>query len=170
VAAESQAGKRIVAYVVLHEGRSAGAAALRRWVGLRLPDYMVPSGIVRLDFLPLTPSGKLDRAALPPPEEGLGGRETHVEPSNSTERRLAALWREHLGTSRVGLFDNFFELGGDSLLAAGIVERIRSDFKISLPTGVIWERPTLAQLAAAVAEEPRETAQPIGRAERRPIL
>src|SRR5207244_2101848 len=104
--------QRLVAYVV----GTAEADELRRQAAERLPEYMVPTAYVRLEARPLTPNGKLDRKALPEPDESrpeLG--QEYTAPRDAVEARLAGLWGEVLRVERVGIHDNFFELGGDSL-------------------------------------------------------
>ncbi|WP_377806054.1 amino acid adenylation domain-containing protein [Azospirillum sp. A29] len=148
-------GGQLCAYIVPVEqdGRQGDALwpALRRRLGERLPDHMVPTLWVRLDRLPLTPSGKLDRRALPQPEPK---QRTHVPPVTDLECRLAALWEELLRVERVGLDDDFFELGGHSLLAVQLIARLRRDFGIGLSPGQVFGNATLRALAAHVAERP----------------
>ena len=110
------ADARLVAYVVSADGAPA-PAALRGHLRRTLPDYMVPQHFVHLDVLPTLPNGKLDRAALPQPDdEVLSGERPHEPPRPGTEEALAAIWREVLQVARVGADDNFFDLGGHSLL------------------------------------------------------
>jgi amino acid adenylation domain-containing protein len=128
---------------------------LRRFLRTELPDYMVPAAIVLLDELPLTPHGKVDRAALPEPETPGERREpgNAVPPRTPAEAAMAALWREVLGLdaidgiSSIGVEDNFFELGGHSLLATQLMARVRDAFRIEVPLRVIFETPTVAGLA-----------------------
>ncbi|MQX46988.1 non-ribosomal peptide synthetase, partial [Sinorhizobium medicae] len=121
--ADAAGDKRLVAYVVAKttdgsaEADGAGlAASLRAHLGGLLPDYMVPSAFVRLDALPLTVNGKLDRKALPVPDDDAYARRTYEAPQGEIETLLAGIWAELLGVERVGRHDNFFELGGHSLL------------------------------------------------------
>jgi nonribosomal peptide synthetase DhbF len=111
-----------------------------------LPDYMVPSAFVHLPFLPLTQSGKLDRRALPLP--GQQAASAYAEPRTATERQLAALWAETLHLERVGIHDNFFELGGHSLMAIQLGMRIRQQVRADFPHAEVYNRPTIAALAA----------------------
>ncbi|WP_052710262.1 non-ribosomal peptide synthetase [Azospirillum thiophilum] len=154
-AVEGPGGGQLCAYIVpaAEEDRQGDALwpLLRRRLGERLPDHMVPTLWVRLDRLPLTPSGKLDRRALPQPELR---QRSHVPPSTDLERRLAALWEELLRVERVGLDDDFFELGGHSLLAVQLIARLRCDFGIALSPGQIFGNASLRALAAHVAERP----------------
>jgi hypothetical protein len=129
---------------------------LRRFLQERLPDYMVPSTFTIVDTLPLTPSGKVDRRALPAPE----GRRPDLDvafaaPATELERKIAEIWQETLQVSTVGLHDNFFDLGGHSLLLAQVYERIRP-----LAPGKEWsmvemfQYPTLHTLARFLSGSP----------------
>jgi SAM-dependent methyltransferase/acyl carrier protein len=122
---------------------------LRRHLAAELPEHMIPSAFALLDRLPLGEHGKVDRAALPPPEMGAGAS-GGTPPRSEVELRLAALWQEVLGVERISLEDSFFELGGHSLLATRLASRIEAAFGIALPVRRIFERPLLADLAAAI--------------------
>ncbi|HET7229444.1 MAG TPA: amino acid adenylation domain-containing protein [Longimicrobium sp.] len=139
---------RLVAYVTAAEGRTVDAAALRGAAVSRLPEHMVPSAIVAVDAIPLTPNGKVDRAALPAPESHAAG--SIARPLTPTEEALASIWVELLGDGDVAPDDNFFELGGHSLLAAQVIGRIGSVFGVELPVRTVFEAPRLSQLAAQV--------------------
>ncbi|HEY7767793.1 amino acid adenylation domain-containing protein [Longimicrobium sp.] len=148
VVARGDAGEqRLVAYVV----GGAETDALREHLRQGLPDYMVPSAFVSLSHLPLTPSGKLDRKALPAPEYAAAA-DGYVAPRTPVEEVLAAVWAEVLRLERVGVHDNFFELGGHSLLATRMASRIRAEFSVELPLRTLFEGPTVAALAARVEE------------------
>lgn len=127
---------------------------LHQYLETRLPDYMVPSSFVLMDALPISPNGKVDRSALPKPDSARPQLErAYVVPSNAIEQKLAAIWAGVLGLEMVGVHDNFFtELGGHSLLATQVVSRVREVFRIELPLRYIFETPTVADLAAKVAE------------------
>ncbi|MEU1056791.1 amino acid adenylation domain-containing protein, partial [Streptomyces sp. NPDC005876] len=122
---------------------------LRRFVAQRLPDYMVPTALVVLDRMPLTPNGKLDRAALPEPEYAATA---YRAPRTAREETLAGLFAEVLRVDRVGVDDNFFELGGHSLLATRLISRARADMGIEIPIRKVFDLPTVATLAAWAAE------------------
>ena len=130
-------------------GRFAREAVpeLRRFLGERLPDYMVPAAFVFLDSLPLTGNGKADRRALPPPVPARPASGAYEAPRTPVERRLVAIWEELLGLDRVGVHDDFFALGGHSLLATRVVSRLRSELGVDVPLRRLFEAPTVAALA-----------------------
>jgi amino acid adenylation domain-containing protein len=143
---EAAEERHLAAYVVAREGaRGPGAAELREHLRGRLPEYMVPSGIVVMDALPLTPNGKVDRRALPDPAEAEGAG--YVTPRTPAEEVLAAVWASTLGIERVGAHDDFFALGGHSLAATVVASRVRKAFGVELPLRAIFEAPTVAGLA-----------------------
>ena len=154
--------QRLVAYIVATPGAPRpDPAALRQALRNRLPDYMVPQHVVLLDALPLLPNGKLNRAALPPPQHSASASETPRNarlPATDEERRIAAIWRDLLGVERVLLTDNFFDLGGHSLLAMRTVIAIEQQLGWRIaPRRLIFE--SLGQLARnGVAAPLRETA------------
>ncbi len=129
---------------------------LRGFVSARLPEFMVPSAFVVLERLPLSPNGKLDRAALPVPEY-IGT--AYRAPRTAREEALAALFAEVLGLDRVGIDDSFFELGGHSLLATRLIARVRADLGVELPIRKIFDMPTVAALAPW-SEEPAAPSRP----------
>ncbi|HEV2735094.1 MAG TPA: amino acid adenylation domain-containing protein, partial [Longimicrobiaceae bacterium] len=136
--------RRLVAYVAAADGAGADAAELRAHLRGRLPEYMVPSAVVVLESLPLTPTGKVDRRALPAPE---GAAEESVAPRTPAEATLAGIWAEVLGAERVGVHDDFFALGGHSLLATRVAARVQEAFGLELPLRAVFEAPTVAGLA-----------------------
>jgi amino acid adenylation domain-containing protein len=137
-------------------GDEPTAAALRSHLKAMLPDFMLPSAYVRLERLPLTANGKLDRRALPDPETDSDGSAEFVAPRTAAEEAVAAAWREVLGLDRVGVHDDFFALGGHSLRATQVLSRIDRALGVRLPVRAIFEAPTIAGLAAAVeAPAPR---------------
>jgi amino acid adenylation domain-containing protein len=148
--------KHLVAYVVPRDGGDgdgSAAAELRGFLRTRLPSYMVPAAFVVLGALPLTPSGKLDRGALPErsPAAGDGVEWTgFAAPRTTVETVLAAIWAEVIGVGRVGVHDDFFALGGDSLQAMRVVSRIRHEFGVDVPLLSLFQGPTVAGLAEAV--------------------
>ncbi|WNG56867.1 amino acid adenylation domain-containing protein [Archangium gephyra] len=139
--------KRLVAYWVAQEGQEPEDSELREHLKQKLPAHMVPSAFVKLEKVPLTPNGKVDRKALPAPQ-GVSASSAEFEPPrNELEVQLAALWCGVLGVPQVGIHDDFFSLGGHSLLATQLISRIRSAFGVELPLRAIFERPTIAALA-----------------------
>jgi natural product biosynthesis luciferase-like monooxygenase protein/amino acid adenylation domain-containing protein len=152
VARQDRPGDRcLVAYFVAKEGQTCGVSELRHHLAARLPIYMVPSAFVQLDALPLNANGKVDRRALPPPDEGRPELETKfVAPRTTVERRLAGFYAEVLGLQAVGVEDDFFELGGHSLRAMQVISRVRDCFNVELPLSQFFETGTLADLARHV--------------------
>ncbi|ROU08276.1 non-ribosomal peptide synthetase [Lysobacter enzymogenes] len=138
----------LTAYVVPAAGADAVPDALRRALAARLPDYMVPAAWIELAALPMTPSGKLDRKALRPPERSR--QSAYVAPRTEAERKLATIWQRIFKLERVGIHDNFFELGGDSLTAAELVAALPRHFGSELSMGALFEGSTIAGLAAAL--------------------
>ena len=153
--------KRLVAYLT-GDRVEDGGAELRGLVAGRLPDYMVPSAFVWIDAIPLTANGKLDRAALPAPAQPNpdSGR-AFAPPRDAFERQLAAVWEEVLGTGPIGLHDNFFELGGHSLLAVVLMSRIEKICDIPLTPAVLFEAPTLGQLASQLRSTSARPSSPL---------
>jgi len=144
----SEGDRRLVAYLV----GTATAEALRHSLRERLPDYMIPAAFVILAALPLTAHGKVDRKALPAPEQH-GGEDGWLAPRTPIEEALAGIWAELLGFSageRIGANDSFFSLGGHSLLATRVMSRLRSVFGVEMPLRNLFEAPTLAELTARV--------------------
>jgi amino acid adenylation domain-containing protein len=168
---EASGARRLVAYVVLRNGVEAPSfGELRAFLAEKLPEPMVPTAWGRIDALPLTATGKLDRRALSrlEPEEGTGDRESFVAPRTPAGELLAGIWSEVLGVARVGVHDDFFQLGGHSLLATQVASRIREAFGVDLPLRRVFEASTLAAMAAAVldADGAGSPAPPIRRAAR----
>ncbi|MFZ5917841.1 MAG: amino acid adenylation domain-containing protein, partial [Chloroflexota bacterium] len=150
--------RRLVAYVVPADGLEAVAAELRDFLRRKLPEYMVPSAFMALPALPLSPSGKVDRKALPAPDRRhLEPEHTYVAPRDETEAALAEMCAGLLGLERVGVFDSFFDLGGHSLLATQFISRVREEFHVELPLRTLFENPTVADLAARIQESRQES-------------
>ena len=150
---DAETQKRVVGYLVPKRGAALNTADLKYFISTKLPEYMVPETIVFLDSLPLTPNGKVDRRALPVPENSqVRPARVLVPPQTPTEKNIADLWCEVLGVDAVGRMDHFFELGGQSLLAAQIVSRIRKELRVDIPLRLIFEAPTVAQLAGRIDE------------------
>ncbi|WP_412080833.1 non-ribosomal peptide synthase/polyketide synthase [Streptomyces sp. SCL15-4] len=157
-ATDDDGHRRLVGYVVPAPGQRTDAEAVRRELGRTLPDYMVPSAVVVLDALPLSPNGKVDRGRLPDPGPAVRAVR-HVAPRTPTERALAAIWAEVLRVERIGVDDNFFELGGDSILSIQVVARARQE-GLPLTSRDVYQHQTVAALArrADAAGGPREAA------------
>jgi amino acid adenylation domain-containing protein len=137
---------RLVAYTVGDD--APPARELRESLEQRLPAFMVPGDFVALERLPLTPSGKVDRRALPDPEPA---RAEHLAPRNPVEETLAAIWTEVLGVGPVSVRDDFFALGGHSLSAARVLSRVRDLLRVELALPVVFERRTIERMAELIA-------------------
>ena len=163
IARENEEGRaQLYAYVVIAAGSGVDDAALLAQLGERVPDYMVPSAIVRLEALPLTANGKLDRKALPEPVQ-TGSGKAFEAPQGEAEEALAAVWVDVIGCDQVGRNDNFFELGGDSILSLQIVARSRKrGYKVTPKQ--LMEGQTIAAVAAMAtplaATNPKQVAVP----------
>ena len=203
--------KRLVAYVTSDQ-QAITVATIREALTGKLPNYMLPSAVVRLDAMPLTPNGKIDRKALPAPDTGRAARQREyvaprteqekalaapahssyggaafssarpsgaagaaaaaaptavlahpfepalgeAEPrraANPTERKLQKIWKRLLGTGPIGLHENYFELGGTSILAVRLFAQITEEFRRKLPLTVLFEAPTIAQLAKVLQDD-----------------
>ena len=146
---------RLVIYAVVD--MEVDQAALREYLRGKLPEYLLPSAFVLLEKLPLLPSGKVNKNALPAPEITRHAvAEAYVAPRTAMEEMIADIWAELLGVTRVGVYDNFFELGGHSLLAARIIVRVRDKFAVDVPLRDMFDTPTVAGLALAVMERQSE--------------
>jgi amino acid adenylation domain-containing protein/FkbH-like protein len=152
VAREDKPGeKRLAAYVATRPQMQVTPAELRSAIREKLPEYMAPSAFVFLDALPMTPNGKVDRKALPVPEQSRESDREFVAAGTPLEIQLAAIWTEVLQLDSVGTTDNFFELGGHSLLAIQLIARIGDSLNIQLPLSCLFEAPTISALAAGIA-------------------
>ncbi|MBW4550749.1 MAG: amino acid adenylation domain-containing protein, partial [Aphanocapsa sp. GSE-SYN-MK-11-07L] len=174
VAKKAQSGdKYLVAYVVpstekpIEKPTESHTASheLRDFLQARLPDFMVPSAFVPIDRLPLTPSGKVDRNALPEPATKSLLSSSAYRATTPVEEVLIGIWSTVLGCDRIGIYDNFFELGGHSLLATLIISQVRQVFQLEVPLRRLFEFPTIAQFAVAIetAAQPGLEAPPIER-------
>jgi amino acid adenylation domain-containing protein len=148
--------QRLVAYFVPERKAAAAASELRAHLLERLPDYMVPQSFVALDALPLMPNGKLDRHALPEPEQAAPaeGRE-YVAPQTEMEKKVAGIWSEVLGVERVSTRDNFFDLGGQSFLAIKVHNRLCRELgREDIPLLKLFEFTTVEGMARFAADAP----------------
>ena len=142
--------KNLVAYVVASPESGLTISQLREFLISKLPDYMIPSALVRLEQMPLTPNGKVDRRSLPAPEFMQLSSSAILLPATPTENLLAGIWREVLGREKVGVENNFFELGGHSLIATRVISQIRQVFAVELPLRSLFEHPTIVGLAKEI--------------------
>jgi amino acid adenylation domain-containing protein len=145
--------KRLTAYVVPVEQPGPAPGELRDYVQEQLPDYMTPSAFVLIAEMPLTANGKLDRRALPAPDQSdLVTGSKFVAPDGAIEKRLAEIWCGVLKLDRVGTYDNFFHLGGHSLMAIQIIHRINQAFNVNLSVRAMFDEPTITGLALVIEE------------------
>ncbi len=160
VARGAGAAAQLVAYVVPRPGSAVERGELRRWLAASLPEHMLPGAWVELPALPLTPSGKIDRRALPEPAASGAARSELVLPRTPLERYLADLWRDALPAGSFGIEDNFFALGGNSLSGAMLIYRLQEKLGEIVHVVTLFDAPTVAGLAAHLAaEHPRAVAR-----------
>jgi amino acid adenylation domain-containing protein len=150
---DSRGEKYLVAYLVLDHESQSTAAAIRDSLRERLPAHMVPSVFVRLESLPLTSNGKIDRANLPAPDTSNTTFDSaYTMPRTILERRVSGILAKLLDIDRIGVHDNLFLLGGHSLLAAQLIGSVRDMFDIELPLRTIFDSPTVAGLSQKIKE------------------
>ncbi len=154
LAREDEPGdQRLVAYVVPAQEAMPPTDELRSFLSEKLPEYMVPSAFVLLKELLLTPNGKVDRRALPTPDQARPQlAATFVAPRTPVEERLAEIWIKILRLEQVGIYDNFFDLGGHSLLATQLMSRLRDAFQVEPPLRQFFAAPTIAELAVMITQ------------------
>jgi len=128
-------------------------SALRNDLAKELPNYMIPSHFVRLDKIPLTPNGKIDRNALPGLETCIDTGSSYETPRNETEKMLTEVWEEVLTVSKPGINDNFFQLGGHSLKAMAVVSNIHKQLNVKLAITEVFKRPTIKKFSAYINNE-----------------
>jgi amino acid adenylation domain-containing protein len=148
-------GGRLIAYLVFHQGQTASSKQLRDFLHEKLSEHMVPAVFVPMAAFPLTPSGKIDRRALPDPGQPESSQ-GYVAPRTELEEVLAAVFSKVLQVERIGIFDNFFELGGHSLLATQISSRVREVLHAELPVRKVFAEPTISGLARLMLESETE--------------
>jgi non-ribosomal peptide synthetase component E (peptide arylation enzyme) len=157
IVATTEAGpddRRLAAYVVPGQAPAPTPGELLRFLREKLPEQMLPSATVILDALPLTPSGKVDRLALPIPDwSRSGAAQAYVPPRTPVEGVLAGIWAQVLGMDQVGVDDNFFELGGHSLLVVQVISRVLDTLQVELPVRAIFDAPTVSGMAALIADQ-----------------
>lgn len=145
---DSAIDERLVAYLVGSGAKPPGQDDLRSFLKQKLPNYMVPSVFVFLKSLPLTANGKVNREALPAPDEARPDlQRSFIGPRTVVEKEVAKIWAELLKLHEVGIHDNFFDLGGHSLLATQVISRMRKAFQLEIPLRSLFELPTISELA-----------------------
>ncbi|WP_038296370.1 hybrid non-ribosomal peptide synthetase/type I polyketide synthase [[Scytonema hofmanni] UTEX B 1581] len=164
---EQTGEKRLVAYwvAVKTAGVSVSSQELRQFLQAKVPDYMIPSSLIRLENIPLTANGKIDRRALPLPEQDLSQEVDFIAPRTPTEQAIADIFATVLRLESVGINNNFFELGGHSLLATQVISRLRETFQIDLPLVSLFTSPTVAGIDLIIHQQMQQgivkTAPPI---------
>ncbi len=157
VVARDDAGdgqKRLVAYVIAHQSPAPNVSELRRLLDAQLPDYMVPSSFAEVSEWPLTPNGKIDRKALPPPPDARPNLEVpFVPPCDAVELRLQRIWQDVRAVHPIGTHDNFFDLGGDSVSAVDLQVRMEREFGRPVATAVLVEHGTMRAVAEFLRTE-----------------
>ena len=148
---DTPGNKRLVAYIVDRPEFDLSVRELRKVLQQKLPDYMIPSSIVKLEAFPLTPNGKVDRRALPLPEQFL--HEEIVAPRNKLEQKLVKIWQQVLGKDNISVTANFFDLGGHSLLAVSLLTEIENTFGRNLSLGTFLTASTIEDLASILSQE-----------------
>jgi acyl-CoA synthetase (AMP-forming)/AMP-acid ligase II/acyl carrier protein len=143
---EEHSKQQLVAYIVPEEKLAPTIEEISEFIKKKLPHYMVPSGFVLLNALPLSANGKVDRRALL--DYSISNlQNAYIAPRNEIEQQLTDIWQEFLGVEQIGIYDNFFELNGDSLLATQIISRLYKTFQIELPISSLLETPTVAAIS-----------------------
>jgi amino acid adenylation domain-containing protein len=151
---EASGEKRLIAYVVAQREQAATVSELRRHLREIVPEFMLPSAFVMIDKLPLSPNGKVDRRALPEPDNARPALEqAFVAPRSQIEQRIARVWENVLGIERVGAHDNFFDLGGHSLQMIRVQDKLREEFAEKLSIVELFQYPTVSALAKHIAQE-----------------
>ncbi|AOM39414.1 non-ribosomal peptide synthetase [Xenorhabdus hominickii] len=153
---EGRGDKRLVAYVIPQSGVTLSPSHLREQLSSSLMEHMLPSAFVMLDAFPMSANGKLDRKALPAPDQAAVVSREYQAPEGDTEQQLAAVWQSLLGLEQVGRHDNFFELGGHSLLVVNLIEELRQQ-GLSLDVSTVFSAPTLAAMSALVSQNSHKT-------------
>ncbi|WP_019640671.1 non-ribosomal peptide synthetase [Paenibacillus fonticola] len=168
IARKNEGGEAYLCAYVVSDG-AVDASVLHAFLKRSLPEYMVPSYVVKVERIPLTANGKMDRKALPEPQGLVQEGSRYVAPSSEAEAKLAEIWQELLGISHpVGIRDNFFELGGHSLKTAQLVLRIQKQFNANVPLSEMFAGPTVEELAGYLeSAAAKERYEPIGKAEPR---
>jgi thioesterase domain-containing protein/acyl carrier protein len=149
--------KRLVAYVVVNQTSAPTVSQLHQFLKQKLPEYMIPSAIVKLEALPLTPNGKVDRRALLATDTARPELQSiFVAPRDTLELQLAQIWEDVLNVRPIGVTDNFFTLGGHSLLAVRLIALLQQQFGQNLPLATLFLAPTIEHLASALGQPTNE--------------
>jgi non-ribosomal peptide synthetase component F/thioesterase domain-containing protein/acyl carrier protein len=151
IAATNADDKRLLAYVVMEQS-DAGVSDLRDYMRRRLPEYMTPSAFVLMEALPLTANGKVNRRALPPPDQSTTTDSALTTPRDALELQLSQIWKEVLRREQIGLRDNFFDLGGHSLLAVRLLHNVEHSLGQKIPLPTFFQGATIEQLATTLRE------------------
>jgi len=150
---DSLGEKRLIAYLVCDTHLPVSVSRLRSSLSQKLPDYMIPATFVILDALPLTPNRKIDRRALPKPDNSRPELENAFIPAHTPiEQTLSEIWSEVLNINSVGIHDKFLELGGNSLMAMQVIARVLKAFQVKLSPKFLFEAPTVAEMAAVIVQ------------------
>ncbi len=164
---EDKYGKKyLCAYIV--SDKKIQFKELRDYLSKSLPAYMIPAAFVRMNDIPLNPSGKIDRNSLPQPDSIHDLSDNYEAPSSETEEKFSNIWADVLHIDRVGTNDNFFELGGDSLSLISIVAHIRKELDIELPLTQMYDNPTVRELSRCVKDAEKRLYVPLEPAGERP--
>ncbi|OAB42666.1 non-ribosomal peptide synthetase, partial [Paenibacillus glacialis] len=148
---DNEGDKSICAYIVVN--REIEKVEIKNSLKSKLPDYMIPSHLITIDAIPLTPNGKVDRKALPEPSLQLQEVRDIVLPRTTLEADVVEVWQDVLGFGDFSIYDDFFELGGHSLKAAVLAGRIHAKIGIEVPLGILFQAPTVALMAAWISDE-----------------
>jgi acyl-coenzyme A synthetase/AMP-(fatty) acid ligase len=163
VLAKGENNNRLVAYLLSGDWENLPASELKEYLRRRLPEYMVPSAYVWMKKMPVTTTGKLDRAAMPEPgEDALEKEQKYVAPTGEVERSLAEIWSKVIGVETVGVHDNFFELGGDSLKLTQVQALIQQDLSAELSLADMFRYPTVQLLAQRISTGEKAALAPDG--------
>ncbi len=148
--------KRIIAYVVPKNGNDIDVDNVKKYLGSKIPGYMIPSLLVQIDALPTLNSGKIDYKNLPDPEFNVDKEEADKAPKNPIEELLISIWEKLLGHPNIGVNDNFINLGGHSLLITQLSSKVRDIFQVELPLKTFFEAESLRELAAIIYQEQQQ--------------
>lgn len=152
---EETGNVQLIAYVVAKEESVPSVRQLHNFLKEKLPARMIPSAFIMLTRLPIAPSGKIDRKALPTPERKISREREYVAPSNHSEEIIVNIFASVLDIKNVSIHDNFFEIGGHSLFATQVISRLRETFEIEFPLKILFKNPTVAKLAKYITKTDR---------------